>query len=86
MLYESREGTRHAVSNDGLRWTERGVFVVKSGSSIDQFGHVTPFFFVDPEKKPSRLHVGAAQATTRDHNSIAVLKIDDDQLRLLLAR
>ena len=86
MFYESREGTRYAVSKDGLRWTDRGVSVEKSGSSTDEFGHVTPFLFVDPEKRKYHLFVGASAATTWDHNSIAVLKLDDDHLRLILAR
>ncbi|MEI8019124.1 MAG: hypothetical protein WCH39_13055 [Schlesneria sp.] len=86
MLYESRDGTRCAVSKDCLTWNDRGVFVAKSGSSIDQFGHVTPFLFVDPDNKQHRLFVGAAEATTWDHNSIAVLKIDEDQLRLIIGK
>ncbi len=84
MLYESREGTRYAVSDDGLKWNERGVFVAKSRSSIDAFGHVTPFLFVDREKHHYRLFVGAAEATTWDHNSIATLNIEEKQLRQLL--
>ena len=86
MLYESRDGTRYAVSNDGLKWNDRGIFVAKSGSSIDQFGHVTPFLFVDHDKNQHWLYVGAAEATTWDGNSIAVLSIDEDQLRLMFCR
>ena len=86
MLFESREGTRYAVSNDGLKWIDRGIFVAKSGSSIDKFGHVTPFLLVDPENTRYQLFVGAAEATTWDHNSIAILSIDENQLRIILAR
>lgn len=86
MFYESRDGTRYAISNDGLKWDDRGIFVAKSGSEIDQFGHVTPFLFVDPANKRYRLFVGAAAATTWDHNSIAVLNIDDELMRRLHSR
>ena len=86
MLYESRDGTRYAISNDGLKWNDRGLFVAKSGSSIDQFGHVTPFLFVDPEKKRYQMFVGAAAASTWDHNSIADLNIEAEELRLILDR
>ena len=86
MLYESRDGTRYAISTDDLKWSDQGIFVEKSGSSIDQFGHVTPLLFIDHEKKLYQLFVEAAGATTWNHNSIAVLKIDNDQLWRILSR
>lgn len=83
MLYESGEGTRFAISNDGLEWKDGGIFMNKSGQSIDSFGHVTPFLFIDPENKRHRLFFGAASARTWDHNCVAVVEIDREYLSLL---
>jgi len=80
MLYESREGTKFAGSKDGIEWKDGGIFTSKSGAAIDFFGHVTPFLFFDPDKNLVRLYVGAASATTWDHNCIAVFEIDHDGL------
>jgi hypothetical protein len=70
LLYESRDGVRFAVGDDGLHWTDRGLFVAKSGKSIDAFGCVTPFLSVDPAGKSHRLYYGAAEAPTWDRNAI----------------
>ena len=84
MLYESREGTKFARSKDGIEWKDGGIFTPKSGATIDSFGHVTPFLFLNPNKNIFRLFVGAASATTWDHNCIAVFEIDRDGLNQLL--
>jgi sucrose-6-phosphate hydrolase SacC (GH32 family) len=80
MLYESRDGTKFARSKNGIEWKDGGIFTPKSGSELDSFGHVTPFLFLASDNKRHRLFVGAARATTWDHNSIAVFEIDHDQL------
>ena len=39
-----------------------------------------------PLGQTNQLFAGAAEATTSDQNSIAVLKLDGDQLKQILAR
>jgi hypothetical protein len=80
MVYESRDGTRFATSEDGLAWDDKGVYCKKSGSKTDLFGHVTPFLLVGHEKSEHRLFVGAAGATTWDCNRIAAVEISDAEL------
>ena len=80
MLYESGDGTRFSRSTDGIDWKDGGVFVKKSGTQIDAFGHVTPLLLLDADKKKHRLFVGAAGATTWDHNRIAVIEISEERL------
>ena len=84
MLYEAGAGTRFARSTDGIDWKDGGVFVKKSGSKFDSFGHVTPFLLLDADKKQHRLFVGAAGATTWDHNRIAVVEISEERLNQIL--
>ncbi len=75
MLVESREGTRLATSRDGIGWTDRGVFVPRSGKDLDAFGHVTPFLLLDEKSGVDRLYFGASSAETWDHNKIAVVQL-----------
>lgn len=84
MLYESREGTRLAVSKDGAAWTDRGLFVPRSGQEVDAFGHVTPNLLVGPGKHRCQLFFGAAAAKTWDRNSIATVAVSAEKLKLLL--
>ncbi|MDB5392363.1 MAG: putative lipoprotein [Planctomycetaceae bacterium] len=84
MLYESRDGTSFARSSDGKDWTNGGIFMKKSGSPADAFGHVTPFLYLDPDQKIDRLFVGAASATTWDHNHIAAMDINHDLLHKIV--
>ncbi|MBS0261840.1 MAG: hypothetical protein JSS02_07775 [Planctomycetes bacterium] len=86
MVYESREGTRLALSPDGTTWVDRGTVIKQSGTPIDAFGHVTPYLLVDPDGVARRLYVGAAAATTWDRNSIALFKSGRDQAGGLLDR
>lgn len=79
MVYESRNGTRVASSNDGMAWTDNGWLVRKSGT-IDAFGHVTPNLLIDSDGRIRRLYIGAATAPTWDRNVIAVLKIPSERL------
>ncbi len=80
MLRESHEGTRFAVSQDGIHWKDGGSFVNKSTSPWDAHGHVTPFLLLDPQMQIHRLFVGAASAATWDRNRVAVLEISNDRL------
>jgi hypothetical protein len=80
MMSESREGTRWAMSKDGIEWTDKGLLVQKSATKLDAFGHVTPCLLLDPDSKRHRLYFGAAGATTWDNNCIAELSIADERL------
>ena len=70
MVYESRDGTLAAVSEDGLAWTPRGLLAPKSGGMADAFGHVTPFLHYDAATGEAVLWVGAARSATWDENAI----------------
>lgn len=48
MLYESGAGIMQAVSDDGIRWEDRGLCLAKSAGNADRFGHVTPALWFDP--------------------------------------
>lgn len=80
LLYESHEGTKFAVSKDGIEWSDRGLLVKKTSTARDAHGHVTPFLFVDPQKKQHRLFVGAARAASWDHNQIGEFLLAPDFL------
>lgn len=80
MVYESRDGTRLATSEDGIAWTNRGLLVARSGTNVDAFGHVTPNLLADPDGEIRRLYVGAAGATTWDRNVIVLFKLPADRL------
>lgn len=66
MLYESGAGTRLAASPDGIQWDDRGLFLLKSSTPIDAFGHVTPFMLYEPNQPTCQIFVGAATAATWD--------------------
>lgn len=76
MLYESREGTRWATSQDGIAWTNRGLLVARSGTPEDLHGHVTPFLF-QSQKGGASLFVGAARSFHWDQNAIAQFDLPD---------
>ena len=75
MLYESGAGTILAISSDGIQWTDRGIFLPKSTSVIDAFGHVTPFLLVGSKTSDNQIFFGAASAATWDRNRIAVATV-----------
>ena len=81
MVYESRDGTMLATSDDGIAWTDRGLWVRKSGKDVDAFGHVTPCLLIDPAKGIRQLYFGAASAATWDHNQIAVVRLPNELLK-----
>ena len=83
MVYESRDGTRVALSSDGRAWTDGGVLAGRSGTDADKFGHVTPFLLVDPADKTATLFVGTAQAESWDRNAIARIPLSEKQLQLI---
>lgn len=68
MTAESRAGTRLATSPDGVVWRSEGLFVARSGTAIDRFGHVTPFLLVEPQRVT--LFAGAASKDSWDRNRI----------------
>lgn len=80
MVYESRDGTGLATGTDGIKWSDEGLLVAKSGTKVDAFGHVTPNLLVDADGKVRRLYVGAAAAATWDRNCIVMLKAPTDRL------
>jgi hypothetical protein len=77
MTVESREGTRLATSSDGVVWRSEGLFVARSGTDIDRFGHVTPFLLVEPERVT--LFAGAASRGSWDHNRIVRIPLSVQQ-------
>jgi hypothetical protein len=80
MLYESRQGTHLASGRDGIHWSDEGVLVGTSGTSVDPFGHVTPHLLIDADGGIRGLYIGAAAATTWDRNVIAVLTAPTNRL------
>jgi hypothetical protein len=84
LLYESREGTRLAKSDHGIKWQDVGLLVKKAGRPVDAFGHVTPFLLLDAEKGVHYLYVGAARAASWDRNQIAVIPLPERDLAWLL--
>lgn len=85
MLIESRSGTTFAISKDGIKWKDGGIFAPKSTSTIDAFGHVTPFLLLDKDSGVHRLFVGAAAISSWDQNRIAVIEISGDRLKGLVS-
>jgi hypothetical protein len=81
MAYESRDGTRLATGEDGVRWSDEGLLVRRSRTKVDAFGHVTPNLLVDADGRVRRLYIGAAPAATWDRNAIAVVKAPTDRLQ-----
>ena len=69
MVYESREGTKWAESQDGIAWAGRGVLAPVEGKA-EAFGHVTPFLWV-PDGGDATLYFGAAGSPSWDANAIA---------------
>jgi hypothetical protein len=67
MLIESREGTRLAISTDGLAWRDRGLLAAKDPQASPH-GHVTPFLCL-LTGQPT-LYFGAAMSEQWNRNSI----------------
>ncbi len=86
MVYESHEGTKVAVSPDGIAWRDRGLWVPWSGADIDRHGHVTPMFLMRPDATGAELFVGAARAGSWDRNQIVRFRLEPDRLIRLLER
>lgn len=82
MVYESRDGTRLGTSPDGVQWTDRGLWIKRSGAPADAHGHVTPFLHV-VDGRPAALYFGAAAAPTWDHNAVAVHPISKAEAEAL---
>jgi hypothetical protein len=80
MVYESHEGTRAAVSPDGIAWRDRGLWVPRSDGEADRHGHVTPMLLPGEDGGTSSLFVGAAPAKSWDRNRIVRLRVDPDRL------
>lgn len=76
MAYESRAGTRLATSRDGIAWTDRGLWLVRSGQAFDAAGHVTPFLLIGPAGTLDAVYFGAAAKLSWDHNAIAVQRFN----------
>ncbi len=81
MLYESHSGTKIAVSSDGVTWNNRGLKITNSDSTIDRFGHVTPFLFLVPGKDDAVLYFGAASHSAWDRNGIASVHLTANELK-----
>jgi beta-1,2-mannobiose phosphorylase / 1,2-beta-oligomannan phosphorylase len=82
MVYESHEGTKAATSDDGISWQDRGLWVRRSGGKIDRHGQVTPMLFPG-ENGRWTLYFGAAGVASWDHNSIAEVVIQSEQIEKL---
>lgn len=83
MVYESRDGTRMATSSNGLNWNSQRLWIDRSSTTDDAYGHVTPFLFIDPTEKSSKLFVGGARSSTWDQNIILGISITDQQWALV---
>lgn len=80
MVYESREGTRWALSSDGIRWHALGLLLGKSAAEEDRHGHVTPFLHLQDGRWS--LWVGGARSPHGDENSILRFPLDDFPCRV----
>jgi hypothetical protein len=83
MLYESRDGTKAAVSDDGIEWQGRGLVLPISGGEADAFGHVTPKLSIGPDGEPEAVYIGAASAPSWDRNAIGRIGLGPDRAREL---
>ena len=86
MLYESGAGTKAAVSDDGLKWRGRGVWLPRSGEAVDRYGHVTPFLLAADQNKQCAVFLGAASARTWDRNRIVVVRLAPKMLAGLFGK
>jgi hypothetical protein len=83
MAYESHEGTKAAVSRNGISWQDRGLWLPRSGGEIDRHGHVTPMLLVRQDRKPAQLFVGAARTGSWNRNRIVWIRLGPDWLTRL---
>ena len=84
MISESHEGTRVAVSPDGIAWQDRGLWVPRSHGEIDRHGHVTPMLLIGPHGRPAELFVGAARSGSWDRDQVVRVRLESDQLVRLI--
>jgi hypothetical protein len=74
MVYESREGTRCATSEDGLAWTPKGLLAaIRPDDPAEAHGHVTPFLWNHGGKLT--LYYGAAASPHWNQNAVRRLTI-----------
>lgn len=85
MVYESRQGTKLAVSADGVRWTPRGLLLRNSGTPLDAHGQVTPFLWIEEAGREARLFFGGAPDTRWNRNVICSQPIPLESLIKLQA-
>jgi|GEM_PF-1175847 len=72
LVHESHEGTKWALSPDGISWIDKGFLFFKSGKSYDAYGHVTPMIFVDSNGNWAGVYYGAASHECWCRNRIAL--------------
>ena len=80
MVYEAHQGTKLAVSADGLRWTARGFLLRNSGTPLDAHGQVTPFLWFDETSREARLFFGGARDARWNRNVICSQPIQFESL------
>lgn len=73
MVYESADGTKFAVGQDGITWHPQGLLLSKS-SNFDVFGHVTPFLLWEK----GELYFGAASEKGWDANLLAMASLSPE--------
>jgi dipeptidyl-peptidase-4 len=73
LLHEGTDGTRFAVSSDGVVWKDRGRLVDLSGTEADRFGQVTPHLV--RALNGWEVYAGAAGRKTWDGNCIAAVAL-----------
>ncbi|MBI1934829.1 hypothetical protein HYS31_00155 [Candidatus Woesearchaeota archaeon] len=83
MIFGLRDGTHIATSQFGLSWTYRGLWFRKSGSIFDNFGHVSPFFYVDQNNNPNAIYFGGASIAPHHGNSMGIIRLNGDELNNL---
>lgn len=70
MLFESSGGTRVTLSDDGIDWSSSELFLRKTFTDADAYGHVTPHLVYSGPDRPTYLLIGCNRAETWDHNTI----------------
>lgn len=85
MLYESRDGTKAAISAGGIVWRPLGHWFGRSGSADDRFGHVTPHLFRSQGGGDGPIfYVGAAPAADWNRNRVGAVRVGEADLARIL--
>lgn len=84
MLHENQQGTKIALSDDGVSWTQRGFYIPLSGEPHDAYGQVTPFLHYGSDGKPARVYVGLARESCWCQNMMGGATVEATSLDHLI--